>query len=102
MSLNRKRLIISLCVMSILSSTPARAETTCKDVITACDSALDSKNKEIQLNQLAIRQLTDQNTVLASDLTDAHESLNSWYRNPFVVGSIGALLGIFVAGGLHK
>lgn len=99
-----KLIMIALVVsMSSQSLASGKAVTTlkgesCDQVIETCDKALESKDKQIKLDQLAIKTLSTQNTDLSSQLYEREQQLQAWYRNPFVTGTIGVLIGIVVTG----
>ena len=91
--------ITTLFVISI-SGSPVRAEerVTCLDVIKACDIALEKKEKEIELKDLALKQSQDHLSRTLGDLENAREQLGSPFRNPFIMVTVGVVLGIVVTG----
>ena len=85
-------MITLLCAISILANT-AIAETSCKDVITACDNAIAKKDQELQLSDLALKSCTSANSEYIKENTDLQDKANKWYRNPFVMFILGAAAG---------
>lgn len=81
-----------------VSPTALAGTVSCEQVIQACDAALDAKNREIGLKDLAIQQRQDQIVELNSELQDANSKLQSPVRNPFIMTTVGVLIGILVTG----
>ncbi len=71
-------------------------------VIAACKAALDAKDLVISDESKTItdlqRALSDSNLVADSEA----RSLSAWYRNPFIVGTLGILAGGFAVVYLPK
>lgn len=65
----------------------------CKDVIAACDEALEAKNKALTLANLAITNCIKHGTEVQMQLNEKTDELNSWYRNPYIVFGLGLLAG---------
>lgn len=59
---------------------------------------IQEKNKTIELKDLAIQERDKQISVLVGQVEDANKKLQSPTRNPFVVGTVGILIGILVTG----
>lgn len=84
----------SLVIIPFLVCQVALADVSCDDIISACDGALDAKNKQIELSDLAIVQLKDQNVVLKDRAEEAEGKLSSIWRNPFVYLGVGFVTGV--------
>lgn len=97
----RYRTLIAL-LLSMSVSTQALAEVSCQQVIQAAREALAKKDEQISVCQLGVKDLQDQNVLLNKQVQEKNSQLGAFYRNPWVMGTIGALIGIFVAGGLRK
>lgn len=91
-----KKLLIAFLMISLLNS--AQAETTCKDVITSCDKALEAKNRQIQLSDLALRQTVDRLTRVELQYKEERESASAWYKSPFLYLSVGLIGGLLLGG----
>lgn len=81
---------ISAIVISVLIPTNSFAAPTCKDVITACDKALEEKNQAIKAQEDALDKCEQLNGTLREQLTDEQEKLNMWYRDPITMSVLGA------------
>lgn len=66
---------------------------TCKEVIAQCDKTIEAKNKAIELSNLALKSCSEQSGLAQTELNNSNEKLNAWYRNPFIVGFMGVLVG---------
>jgi peptidoglycan hydrolase CwlO-like protein len=91
-----KKIITALCVMSIFVTQTGLAETkspSCRDVIKACDETIASKNKALEISNLAIKEAQKQVGDLTTQVNDKNEQLSAWYRNPFILGMLGVLAG---------
>jgi hypothetical protein len=78
-----------------MTTAPEQPKAVCTDVITACDKALEHKNKQIKLSDLAISQQKDIIDKQAVSLAEKDAKLNAFYRSPIFligVGVVGALL----------
>jgi hypothetical protein len=75
---------------------PSVRLTTCEEVISKCDSALEAKNKQIKKLELGLTTQTERVADLSSQLEDKNQELQAWYRNPFVVGALGLVAGAAV------
>lgn len=91
----------SLLVLSLSLTTIARAD--CKSTLdlcvkaeNQCKAALDQRNQEIQLCQLAVSKGVEQNSQLNQTIEAQDAKLSSWTRNPFVMLAIGLVIGVAV------
>lgn len=78
-----------------MTTAPTPPKSSCTDVIVACDQALEAKNKQIKLSDLAISQQKDIIDKQAISLAEKDAKLNAFYRSPVFligVGVVGALL----------
>lgn len=71
---------------------------TCEEVIQKCDAALEAKNKQIKKLELGLATQTERVADLSSQLEDKNSQLQSPFRNPFIMGTVGVLIGIVVTG----
>lgn len=74
-----------------------KGPTTCGGIIASCRKALDAKDKEIQLSDLAIKAAKDDNTRLNKEVEKKNDQLSSIFRNPFVLIGAGIIAGLFLA-----
>jgi hypothetical protein len=72
------------------------ARVTCEEVLEKCGQAVEAKNKQIQKLELGLAKQTERVVDLSSQLEDKNSQLQAWYRNPFVVFSIGLVAGAAV------
>jgi hypothetical protein len=107
MNLINQKLITLILVTNILTSTVQAGQITdiplasptpspspktiCNQVIKACDKALEDKNKQIKLSDLAIKKLTDDNTELNKKVEESEDKLGSFWRNPYFLVGLGIL-----------
>lgn len=68
----------------------------CSQALDLCDRTIDAKNKVIELQDLGIKQLTDQNTQLSSDLKTEEGKAGAFYRNPWFLITLGFITGAVV------
>jgi len=76
-----------------LAKSPQPAKPSCDQVIQACDKALDDEGKEIDADKLLILDLGNANRDLMLRSEDAESELDAWYRNPWMLLSIGFIIG---------
>lgn len=72
-----------------LAQTPSKP--TCKDVIKACDEALDAKDRALKIADIAITDCQKHAGELTTEINDLRESNESLFRNPvvwFLFGSV--------------
>lgn len=77
----------------VTTTAMAQPKPECKDVIAACDKALEDKNKALTLANLAITNCIKHGTNVQLQLNEKTDELNRWYRQPLIVGIIGVLVG---------
>lgn len=87
----------------MLATTTARADCPntlekCDQAVSACKVALDARNEEIQLCRLGLVQSIDQSAGLYEELEKSKAQLQSPLRNPFIMTTVGIVLGIIVIG----
>jgi len=70
----------------------------CSRVIADCDKALRSKDEEIKKDEEIIKELDETTKKVTEAALKEEEKLNSPIRNPFLMGGIGAALGMVVGG----
>lgn len=68
-----------------------------KDIISACDKSLETKNYVIELQNQALQQAMQANTLNDSRAREAEEKLNSAWRNPYLYLALGLLGGFLIA-----
>jgi hypothetical protein len=59
---------------------------------------VNEKNKEIALCRLALTQSVDRGTAISIELDEAQSKLQSPFRNPFIMTTVGVILGLVVGG----
>lgn len=101
----RKKLSFALLIVSLLTCSISQAESSCPAQLDRCryatglcKEALDLRNEEIRICRLGLTQAVHANADLKLSLDDANAKLNSPLRNPFVIGTVGVLIGILVTG----
>lgn len=90
-------------MLLLLITKPATA--TCEQSLALCDTAVnvcgdlvDKQKTEIGLCRLGLTQSLNHSAMLDLELKDTQESLNAWYRNPFVMVALGLVVGGVAAG----
>lgn len=87
--------------MSNLSGGSAIAQEVKSEVeecITLCDEALESQQQVIDQLDLGLVECKDEHSNRINEVTDLQDKLDSPFRNPFIMGTIGVVLGIVVTG----
>lgn len=70
----------------------------CDTVLDKCDAALQARKEEVRLCDLALKQAKG-NTVELNKLVDEqNKKLESPTRNPFIMTTVGVVLGLIVGG----
>ncbi len=64
----------------------------------ACRSAVRERNEETKLCRLGLTQVSEENVALRNELGKANSKLESPLRNPFIMTTVGVLIGIAVTG----
>lgn len=80
-----------LCANTSLAADPAAP--TCNDVLSLCGRALNARNAELKLSDLALKARTEQNVALLKAVESQERQLGAWYRNPFFLVGIGLIGG---------
>jgi hypothetical protein len=70
----------------------------CDKAVESCKSALDARKEEIKLCRLGLMQSLERNSDLESQVSDQNQKLQSPFRNPFIMTTVGVVLGILVIG----
>jgi hypothetical protein len=97
MNLPGPKLIVWLLIIALTASgLSARAD--CLVALQKCDEALQARERQVQICDLALRQSLERGMLANLEIRDKDAQLSAWYRNPFTVGTIGALVGLVVAG----
>lgn len=85
--------------------TTKRASATCDSVLDKCVVAVaecriakDERNKEVELCRLGLTQAREYGGLMTEKVIERDDQLSAWYRNPFVVGVIGVLIGGIATG----
>jgi hypothetical protein len=71
-------------------------------VLSLCDKALEAKNREIELSDLAIKQLTERTQYLDKRVLDLETDSQHFWRNPFIMGALGLVVGGAIVVGLSR
>lgn len=69
----------------------------CDAALGACDTALQDKKEQIRLCDIAVMQATDYGTLLNVQVKERDEELGAWYRNPFIMITLGIVTGAVVS-----
>ena len=91
-------------MLSISLSIPTTAIADCPERLLQCDAlvglctrALDAREEQIKVCELAIEQHTEHNALLNTRITQLEADKNAWFRNPFIIGAIGIAAGSLAA-----
>lgn len=84
--------------ISLAATNRAEAQPSCDSVLAKCDAALAAKNKHIEKLELGLTKQTERVADLSNQVQEANEKLQSPFRNPFIVGTVGVALGILIMG----
>ena len=71
-----------------------KADTTCKDVIKACDQALADRDQKEAAQKTAFDDAMKALSGAQGRADAAEEKLNAWYRNPVIDFALGLVGGI--------
>ncbi len=85
-------LMISLIVL-LPSELYADCASACRSAITAADRVIADQQKEIESYKTETDTLTKRITDLNVSLNEKIHADEAWYRNPFVIGAIGIIVG---------
>lgn len=94
MKRTKPSLIIGLLLSAI--ATNATAQTRCDELVLACDRVVAAKNNQIEKLELGLAKQTERVVDLTSQLESKNEQLQAFYRNPFVMLSLGLVAGAAV------
>lgn len=75
-------------------------KTQVQQCIEKCDKVIAAKDKELQLANLAVQQARTEFAAVKSENGQLKESENSPFHNPFLMATLGALIGVIVTGGV--
>jgi len=89
-------MIITVCVLSMISQ--SSLATDCDKVLGACDAALKARKEEVRLCDLALQQSKGNSTALNQRVDELNGKLESPIRNPFIMTTVGVVIGIIVGG----
>lgn len=99
--------LISLLLISASVTTPIRSLrasecdlllTECMGLLNEAEQVIEAKDRVIGLKDLAIRQSAEYSADLYWKLDEAEKKLQSPTRNPFIMATVGLVLGIIVTG----
>ena len=82
--------MLSMITSQALADCPQTLDL-CLTAETKCKAALDSRNQEIQLCQLAVSKGVEQNSQLSQTIESQDAKLSAFYRNPFFMFGLGVL-----------
>lgn len=75
-------------------------QTLAQQCIDKCDKVIAAKNKELKLADLAIQQAKDELGAVKAENDRLKDSENSPFHNPFLMTTIGMMLGAIVTGSI--
>ena len=91
MRMLRRSLIILILTISNISFADCRSD--CKIALDAADKVIANLKEEISIH----KQYEEKQEAVIIDLTvslnEKNQALEAWYRNPFVVGALGLVVG---------
>lgn len=94
---------MSICVISnslasskVPDPTPTSGD--CKAIIGKCDAALKAKNEALDQANKTVKDITAINAELSAEDAENKEKLKKPYRNGFLMGGVGASIGMIVGG----
>lgn len=90
------KLVLSWVLITSILTAPLRANADCKGDIVVCDKALQATKKEVQLCDLAVKELRDETDALNASLQSEQHKLEAWYHNPFILVALGMIAGGFL------
>lgn len=79
--------------MLLSATTQADPISDCNNIIDACNSALQAKQKTIDLYSQALTDSQQSVYALQVKLEDLQASKDAWYNNTIVWGAVGFVLG---------
>lgn len=74
----------------------------CDKALSACDSALEARNKEIKICNLALMQAVNKAETLNIQVKERESELSAWYRNPFIMITLGIVAGAIINSATNK
>lgn len=77
-------LSVNVCYAAPTSPTP-------KEVVKSCDKVISTKDKVIGSLKDVVEDQNKQLIKVTADRDAKEQEVKAWYRNPFLVGGIGAL-----------
>lgn len=95
---NLKRLL-TLIIAIILSSTiilpnsMADCATDCRAALGAADKVINDQQREIELYKTETQIQTKEIASLSVSLNEKTQEIGAWWHNPWVVGTLGILVG---------
>lgn len=97
-----KLLVVILLLLAIPQLGIADCKSDCEKVISAADAAIKARDEQIQVQKNAIDHLSDDLRNTHADLDSANLALSAWYHNPYLLTTIGVLVGGLSVGYLLK
>lgn len=91
------------CVLALtitLNASLANAQdcSECESLLKESVEVIDKKNETIELKNLAIKERDAIITFQLEQIQDLEKSNARFYKNPFIMMTVGALIGILVTG----
>ena len=98
-----KQILITLLIGTFFVPIPVLGQSSCnlnehktKEALEQCVRTVDAKNKQIKLSDLALQQSRDANLELGKQIEATREENQAFYRNPFIMGTLGLLVGAII------
>jgi len=93
--------IVSIVLSMVLMTQTGLAQTECEERKALCEETLDfgmdlihKQHAEIVSLNDTLYKLNEENADLVIEYAELVESQNVWYRNPFIIGILGASIGV--------
>lgn len=84
-------------MMLVSATSPTTLLADCAADVRLCDQAYQNKKKELEVSDLAIRQLQNNNSELVFEVKRLQEVNTAWYKNPYLLLGLGLIGGVLLA-----
>lgn len=89
------KILKKLLLVILMTSQVATADCSlsCKQALDAADKVIADLHKEVDIYKHRDKDEVEQITSLSVSLNEENQALAAWYHNPFVIGTLGLLVG---------